>query len=224
MATIGLIGSGKVGTNISLAAIAAGYDVVLSNSRGPQTLSDLVKRLGSHAKAGTAEEAAEMGDFAVVAIPLPGVDRVPVEPLAGKVVLCTINYFPQRFGNVASIDDGTTTAPGVLQAHLPASSVVRAFNMVDAEDIPTDGHPVGDPSRRALAVAGDNSDAKRVVAKLYNEFGFDALDIGPLAESWRLDPGQPAFVVKQNLEQLRTNVANARFMTAASRPQPRYGA
>lgn len=210
MTTIGLIGSGKVGTNLAIAAIAVGYDVVLSNSRGPQSLVDLVTRLGPHVKAATADEAAALADFAIVAIPLPGVDRVPVKPLAGKVVLCTINYFPQWFGNVAPIDNGSTTAPGVLQAHLPSSFVVRAFNMVDAEDIPVDGRPKGDPKRRALALAGDNLEAKKLVAKLYNQFGFDAFDIGPLAESWRLDPGQPAFIVKQDLQQLKTNVANAR--------------
>ena len=214
MTTIGLIGSGKVGTNIAMAAIAVGYDVVLSNSRGPETLVDLVTRLGPHAKAATSDEAASLADFAVAAIPLPGVDHVPVKPLAGKVVLCTINYFPQWFGNVASIDNGTMTAPGVLQEHLPSSYVVRAFNMVDAEEIPTDGRPERDPTRRALALAGDNLEAKKLVAQLYNQFGFDALDIGPLAESWRLDPGQPAFIVKQNLQQLKANVANARRSNA----------
>jgi 8-hydroxy-5-deazaflavin:NADPH oxidoreductase len=209
MTTIGIIGSGHVGSSIARAAIASGYDVVLSNSQGPETLTGLVQELGPHAGAATPAGAAARGDFAVVAIPLAAVDQVPVEPLAGKVVIATINYFPDRLGHVAEIDDGTTTAPGILQAHLPASRVVRAFSMIDAADMSGDGHPEGDPRRRALALAGDDAGAKQLVARLYGQFGFDAVDIGGLAESWRLDPGQPAFVVRQNAEQLTANVAQA---------------
>ena len=209
MTTIGIIGSGNVGSNIAKAAIASGYDVVLSNSQGRETLAGLVQELGPHAKAATPAEAAALGDFAVVAIPLAAVGQVPAEPLAGKVVIATINYFPERLGHVAAIDNGTTTAPGVLQAHLPTSRVVRAFSMINAADMSGDGHPEGDPRRRALALAGDDPGAKQLVARLYNQFGFDAVDIGGLAESWRLDAGQPAFVVRQNAEQLRANVAKA---------------
>jgi 8-hydroxy-5-deazaflavin:NADPH oxidoreductase len=210
MTTIGIIGSGNVGSNIAKAAIASGYDVVLSNSGRPETLAGLVRDLGpAHAKAATPAEAATLGDFAVVAIPLAAVEQVPVEPLAGKVVIAMINYFPERLGHVAAIDNGTTTAPGVLQAHLPTSRVVRAFSMINAADMSGDGHPEGDPRRRALALAGDDPDAKQLVARLYNQFGFDAVDIGGLAESWRLDAGQPAFVVRQDAEQLKANVAKA---------------
>jgi 8-hydroxy-5-deazaflavin:NADPH oxidoreductase len=209
MTTIGIIGSGHVGGNIAQAAIAHGYNVVLSNSQGPDSLAGLVRELGPHAKAATPAEAAAEADFAVVAIPLATVDQVPTEPLAGKVVIATINYFPERLGHVAAIDNGTTTAPGILQAHLPASRVVRAFNMINAAEISGDGHPQGDPRRRALALAGDDPDAKKLVAQLYNQFGFDAVDIGGLAESWRLDPGQPAFVARQNVDQLKANVAKA---------------
>jgi 8-hydroxy-5-deazaflavin:NADPH oxidoreductase len=210
MTTIGIIGSGHVGSNLAKAAVAHGYDVVLSNSQGPDSLAGLVSELGPRASAATPVEAAETGDFAIVAIPLTTIDQVPVEPLAGKVVIATINYFPQRLGHVPEIDDGTTTAPGLLQAHLPASKVVRAFSMIDAADMSGDGHPEGDPKRRALALAGDDRAAKRLVAGLYNEFGFDALDIGGLQESWRIDAGQPAFVVRQNLAELTANVAKAK--------------
>ena len=132
MTTIGIIGSGHVGSNIAQAAITHGYDVMLSNSQGPQTLAGLVQQLGPHAKAATPAQAAAEGDFAVVAIPLATVGQVPVEPLGGKVVISTINYFPERLGHVAAIDDGSTTAPGILQTHLPTSRVVRAFSMINA--------------------------------------------------------------------------------------------
>jgi 8-hydroxy-5-deazaflavin:NADPH oxidoreductase len=182
---------------------------VLSNSQGPGTLTDLVEELGPHASAATPAEAAATGDFAVVAIPLATAGQVPVEPLVGKVVISTINYFPDRVGHVAEIDHGTTTAPGILQAHLPTSKVVQAFSMVDAADTSGDGHPPGDPKRRALALAGDDPEAKQMVAELYDQFGFDTVDVGALAESWRFGAGQPAFVVRQDVAQLKANVAKA---------------
>jgi 8-hydroxy-5-deazaflavin:NADPH oxidoreductase len=209
MTTIGIIGSGHAGSNLAQAAIAHGYDVVLSNSQEPDSLAGLVKELGPQASAATPAQAAADGDFAIVAIPITTIDQVPVEPLAGKVVIATVNYFPQRMGHIPEIDNGTTTAPGLLQAHLPASKVVRAFSMIDAADMSGDGHPEGDPKRRALALAGDDAAAKQLVAGLYHEFGFDALDIGGLGESWRVDAGQPAFVVRQNLAELKANVAKA---------------
>ncbi|HSZ99945.1 MAG TPA: NAD(P)-binding domain-containing protein [Streptosporangiaceae bacterium] len=210
MTTIGIIGSGHVGSNLAKAAVAHGYDVVISNSTGPDSLAGLVGELGQQATAATPEQAAAAADFAIVAIPITTVGQVPVEPLAGKVVIATINYFPGRDGPIAEIDNGTTTAPGVLQAHLRASKVVRAFSMIDAADMSGDGHPEGDPKRRALALAGDDADARKLVAGLYDQFGFDTVDLGGLAESWRVDPGQAAFVTRQNLAELEANVANAK--------------
>jgi 8-hydroxy-5-deazaflavin:NADPH oxidoreductase len=210
MTTIGIIGSGHVGSNLAKAAIAHGYDVVISNSQGPDSLDGLVAGLGPRARAATPEAAAAAADFAIVAIPITSIGQVPVEQLAGKVVVATINYFPQRDGHIAEIDNGTTTAPGLLQAHLPASRVVRAFSMIDAADMSGDGHPDGDPKRRALALAGDDPAARKLVAGLYDEFGFDAVDMGGLAESWRVDPGQPAFVVRQTTAELTANIAEAR--------------
>lgn len=210
MTTIAIIGSGHVGSSLAKAAIGHGYDVVLSNSQGPDSLAGLVRNLGPHAQAATPTEAAAAGDLAIVAIPITTIGQLPVEPLAGKVVIATINYFPQRDGHIPEIDNGTTTVPGVLQAHLPESRVVRAFSMIDAADMSQDGHPAGDPKRRALALAGDDPGAKELVARLYDEFGFDTVDLGGLAESWRVDPGQAAFVTHQNAAELRANVANAK--------------
>jgi 8-hydroxy-5-deazaflavin:NADPH oxidoreductase len=209
MTTIGILGSGHVGSNLARAAVDHGYTVVLSNSQGPDSLAQLVSGLGANARAATPAEAADAADFAIVAIPVTTVDQVPAEPLAGKVVLATINYFPQRDGHIAELDEGRTTVPGLLQAHLPQSRVVRAFSMIDAADMSGDGHPKGDPKRRALALAGDDDDAKQLVVRLYDEFGFDAVDLGPLGESWRVDPGQAGFVTRQNVAELTANAANA---------------
>jgi 8-hydroxy-5-deazaflavin:NADPH oxidoreductase len=210
MTTIGIIGSGHVGSSLARAAIAHDYDVVLSNSQGPESLADLVRDLGPRASAGTPAEAAAAGDFAIVAIPITTIDQVPAEPLAGKVVIATTNYFPQRDGPIPEIDDGTTTVPGLLQKHLPASRVVRAFSMLDAADMSQDGRPAGDPKRRAIAIAGDDPAAKDLVARLCDEFGFDTVDLGGLAEAWRVDPGQTAFVTHQNKAELTANTASAK--------------
>jgi 8-hydroxy-5-deazaflavin:NADPH oxidoreductase len=210
MSTIGVIGAGHIGRNFSIAAIRAGHEIVISNSQGPDTLVDLVGELGPKARAATAAEAAAAGDFAIVAIPLKGTDGVPVEPLAGKVVLATINYFAKRDGPIAELDSGAMTVPAYLQAHLPTSHVVRAFNHIDAAQIVSDGTPQGTPDRRALAYAGDDPHAKQVAAGLYEEFGFDAVDVGGLADAWRLDVDQPTFVVRQTRDELVANLAKAR--------------
>jgi len=210
MTTIGIIGSGHVGSNLARAAIAHGYDVVLSNSQGTDSLAGLVQDLGPRARAATPEAAAAAADFVIVAIPITTIDQIPVDPLAGKVVIATINYFPKRDGHIPAIDSGAATVPALLQAHLPSSKVVRAFSMIDAADMSGDGHPAGDPKRRALALAGDDPAAKNLVAGLYDEFGFDAVDLGGLDEAWRVDPGQRAFVTRQNLAELTANVASAK--------------
>lgn len=209
MSTIGVIGAGHIGRNFSLAAVARGHEIVIANERGPDTLTDLVDELGPKARAATAADAGAAGDFAVVAIPLKGTDAVPVGPLAGKVVITTCNYFPNRDGRHPEIDSGRITVPGLLQAHLPTSRVVRAFNHIDAAQIFSDGAPEGTPNRRALALAGDDPDARELVADLYNQFGFDAIDIGGLDEAWRLDVDQPTFVVRQNANEMRANLARA---------------
>jgi 8-hydroxy-5-deazaflavin:NADPH oxidoreductase len=209
MSTIGVIGAGHIGRNFSLAAIACGYEIVIANERGPDTLADLVDELGPKARAATAANAGAAGDFALVAIPIKGTDAVPVEPLAGKVVITTCNYFPKRDGRYPEIDAGTMTVPGLLQAHLPTSRVVRAFNHIDAAQIFSDGTPEGTPNRRALALAGDDPGARKLVADLYNQLGFDAIDIGGLDEAWRLDVDQPTFVVRQNADEMRANLARA---------------
>jgi 8-hydroxy-5-deazaflavin:NADPH oxidoreductase len=200
--TIGIIGSGHVGSNLAKAAIAHGYEVVLSGSGQPDGVA---AQLGPKARAATVAEAARAGDFVIVATPISAVDSIPAAPLAGKVVIATINYFPQRDGPIAAIDDGTITVPDVLQQHVPQSMVVRAFSMIDAADMSGDGHPKGDPKRRAIAIAGDDAAAKRLVSDLVDEFGFDVVDLGGLAESWRVDPGQKGFVTRQNADELRAN-------------------
>jgi 8-hydroxy-5-deazaflavin:NADPH oxidoreductase len=210
MATIGLIGAGRIGSQLARLAVKNGYDVVVSNSRGPETLAGLVTELGSRARAGTPADAAKAGDIVVVTIPLKNYRQVPVEPLAGKVVIDTNNYYPQRDGHLPELDAETTTSAELLQAHLPQSKVVKGFNHLYASTLTTDGQPPGTQNRRALVVAGDDRDAKATVARLMDQFGFDAVDAGPLKEGWRIQPDTPGYGPRRNAEELRRDLAAAK--------------
>lgn len=209
MTTIGVIGAGHIGRSFSLAAIAKGHEIVIANNSGPETLGELVAELGPKARAATAADAAEAGEFAIVATPIAGAEALPVEQLAGKAVLATCNYFAERDGPIAEIDSGEVTVPEYVQTRLPTSNVVRAFNHLDAAAIATDGTPAGAPNRRALGYAGDDPGAKALTADLYKELGFDAVDVGGLADGWRLDVDQPTFVVRQNAGELRAGLLKA---------------
>src|SRR6187455_3719598 len=166
MKTLGLIGAGHIGSQVARLAVGSGYDVVISNSRGPETLSDLVAELGPKARAATSLDAAKAGDIVVVTIPLKNYRSVPVEPLAGKIVIDTNNYYPQRDGHIAELDNESTTTSELLQAHLPSSKVVKGFNHIYAAQLTTDGQPAGTKNRRALVIAGDDEQAKAVVTRL----------------------------------------------------------
>ena len=209
MTTIGIIGAGHIGSQVARAAIAKGYDVVISNSRGPETLADLVADLGPKARAATSTEAAAAGDFAVVTVPLKNYEQVPVAELAGKTVIDTNNYYWERDGHIAALDNGSTTVSGMLQEHLPQSTVVKGFNHIAAADITTDGTPAGTPDRRALATASDSAEGIAFITALYDELGFDTVSTGDLDSSWRVERDQPAYGVRQNADELVANLALA---------------
>ncbi|MEI3847688.1 MULTISPECIES: NADPH-dependent F420 reductase [unclassified Microbacterium] len=209
MTTIGIIGAGHIGSALARAFSGLGYDVVISNSRGPETLTGLVAELGPKVTAATAEEAAAAADIAVVTVPLKALKDVPVEPLAGKIVLDTNNYYFERDGHVDALDRGETTTSQLLQDHLPTSKVVKAFNHLYACDINADGLPAGDPDRRALGTASDVPEAVEFVTGVYDALGFDTVSAGPLSESWRLERDRPAYVARQTAAELRANLAKA---------------
>lgn len=210
MKTIGLIGAGHIGSQVARLAVANGYRVAISNSRGPDTLSALVSELGPNARATTAVEAAKAGDIVVVSVPLKNYTAVPVEPLAGKVVIDTNNYYPERDGHVPALDNESTTTAELLQAHLPTSKVVKAFNHIYAAELTTDGQPAGTTNRRALVIAGDDRAAKATVTHLLDQFGFDTVDAGPLAEGWRIQRDTPGYGPRRTAEELRRDLAAAR--------------
>jgi predicted dinucleotide-binding enzyme len=210
MSTIGLIGAGHIGSQVARLAVKSGYDVVISNSRGPETLSDLVAELGPKARAATPIDAAKAGDIVVVTIPLKNYRSVPVEPLVGKIVIDTNNYYPQRDGHIPELDNESTTTSELLQAHLPKAKVVKAFNHIYASQLTTDGLPAGTKNRRALVIAGNDGDAKATVTQLLDQFGFDSVDAGPLKEGWRIQRDTPGYGPRRTAEELRKDLAAAK--------------
>ncbi|MDI6097286.1 NADPH-dependent F420 reductase [Actinoplanes sp. NEAU-A12] len=194
MTTIGLIGSGNIGSTVARLAVAAGHDVVLSNSRGPQTLQELVAGLGPRARAATPAEAAAAGDIVVVTVPLRAYQDIPVAPLAGKVVVDTNNYYPDRDGVFPELEDGSTTTGELLQKHLAESHVVKGFNNIWFEHLRSLARPAGSADRSALPISGDDAAAKRAVTEFLDSIGYDTVDVGPLAENRRTQRDTPVYV------------------------------
>lgn len=194
ISTIGIIGSGGIGGVVAELAAAAGYEVIVSNSRGPASLQRQVERLGPKARAATVEEAAAGGDLVVVATPLGAYDGLPVEALRGKVVVDMMNYYPVREGQIAELDRGELTSSEMVQRHLAGAKVVKALHNQDAPHLLINARPDIDERRTTLPVSGDDSDAKRLVIRLLERIGYNAVDAGSLADSWRLEPGSPIYV------------------------------
>jgi predicted dinucleotide-binding enzyme len=193
MTTVGIIGSGNIGGTVARLSVAAGHHVVLSNSRGPETLAGLVAELGPLASAGTSEQAAEAGELVVVSIPVKANGAVPAKPLAGKTVLDTGNYYPQRDGQIAELDRGELTTSGLLQRDLPDAQVVKVFNNIFFKHLQSLARPHGAADRTALPIAGDSAAAKAAVTAFLDSIGYDAVDTGSLADSWRQEPATPVY-------------------------------
>jgi predicted dinucleotide-binding enzyme len=195
MTTIGFIGAGSIGGTVARLAAAAGYDVIVSNSRGPETLAALVAELGPRARAAVPTEAAAASDIVVVSVPLHAYQSIPAEPLAGRVVVDTSNYYPQRDGEMPQLDGGASTTGELLQQHLGEAKVVKAFNNIFYRHLQVLGRPSGSTDRTALPIAGDDPDARARVTAFLDAIGYDAVDAGPLGESRRFQPGTPAYGV-----------------------------
>lgn len=193
MQTLGLIGSGHIGGTLARLAVDAGLDVVLSNSRDPETLRDLVGELGPHARAASPAEAATAGDWVVVTIPFKALEQVPVAPLAGKTVIDTGNYYVARDGENSELKDGRSTESELLQRHLPDAHVVKAFNNIFFRHLAVLARQKGAVDRTTLPIAGDDATALAHAAELLDLLGYDALAYGTLADSWRQQPGTPVY-------------------------------
>lgn len=208
---IGIVGTGLIGGTLARLLTAAGDEVAVSNSRGPDTLADLAAELGPAARAVTAAEAAAYGELVVVSIPFAGYRDLSPEPYAGKIVVDTNNYYPDRDGRFAELDEHRATSTGLLAGHLAEARVVKAFNTIHWEHLRDRGRPDA-PARDRLAVpvAGDDAAAKAVVTELVDRIGYTAVDTGLLVDSWRQEPGAPVYGAEVGPDQAVALIAQAR--------------
>jgi 8-hydroxy-5-deazaflavin:NADPH oxidoreductase len=186
---IGIIGAGHIGGTTAKLFVEAGHSVAISNSRGPETLRDLVAELGPNARAVTPEEAARFGEVVLLAIPLKDYVTLPADELRGKVVIDAMNYYPNRDGRYESLDSGRSTSSELVASHLAGARVVKAFNTIWFEHLKTKGNknaPVD--NRRVIFVSGDDAEAKGVVSRLIEEIGFGPYDLGRLRDSAEQQP------------------------------------
>lgn len=205
---IGIIGAGHIGQALTRAAVRNGHVVMLANSRGPQTLTDLAAELQS--ERGTTAQAAAFGDVAIVSIPYKAIFELDPAEFSGSIVLDTTNYYPARDGTIARLDKHEATTSDLLQQHLGSSArVVKFFNAIMDVDIPACALPRGSPTRRALPIAGDDAQAKRVASVLVDQFGYDPVDAGTLADSWRFERAMPAYCLPFDARELSAALACA---------------
>ena len=190
---VGIIGAGNIGGNLTRRLTALGHEVVVANSRGPETLADLARETGATAVAAT--EAARGAELVIVTIPERAIPLLPAGILDGTTpaapIVDTGNYYPQRDGRIDEIEAGLTESRWVSEKL--GRPVVKAFNGIHAQHLLDGGRPVGTPGRIALPVAGDEPEAKAVVMRLIDELGFDPVDAGTVDESWRQQPGTPVY-------------------------------
>lgn len=190
--TIGFIGTGMIGGTLARLTAAAGMDFVVSNSRGPASLAEFATQLGPRAEAGTIEQAAGC-DIVVAAVPPGALARLPTGLLAGKIVIDTTNYFPSRDDRLPILDEAKLTSSELVQQHLPDSKVVKALFNLGFRHLLINARPHGHPERTTLPIAGDDPGAKAAVVEYMDRLGYDALDAGVLADSWRIEPGSPIY-------------------------------
>jgi 8-hydroxy-5-deazaflavin:NADPH oxidoreductase len=213
---VGIIGAGNIGSALARLLTAAGHDVTIANSRGPETLRDLVAETG--ARAVPATEAARDADVVIVTIPQKNIPDLPAGILDGAAAdaafVDTGNYYPrQRDGRIDAIEEGTPETVWVQQQL--GRPLVKAFNNILAQHLQDLGRPAGTPGRIALPIAGDDAAAKAKVATLVDDAGFDVVDAGGLGESWRQQPESPVYLADLDTEGVRKALAAA----SAERPE-----
>ena len=206
---VALIGAGAVGKSLAKLLVKHGYQTSISNSRGPETLRPLEQQTGATAM--EVKAAVALADVVVLAVPLDSIPRLqPIFQASLRpeaVVIDSGNYYPARDGHIKALDEGQTDTEWVsLTLEVQA---VKVFNNIIADNIHLDSRPTGSPQRVALTVSGDNKKATKLIRELVENIGFDAYDAGGLAESWRQQPGQPAYCTEPNLQQLPGLLARA---------------
>lgn len=215
MTTLGIIGSGNIGTAVARLATAAGINVVIANSRGPESLTELVEELGSRATAATIEDAASRGTAVLLSIPLSAYHSLPEGLLSGRTVLDTGNYYPSRDGRIPELDSGQHTQLQLAQKLFPGAALVKAFSNILAHHIPQLARPSGAPDRTTLPIAGDDAGGLDLAAGLIDRLGFDALNIGDASQTWRFEPESAGYTQIYLADQ---TVPPENFMTTPGAP------
>jgi 8-hydroxy-5-deazaflavin:NADPH oxidoreductase len=193
MTVVGIIGSGNIGSTVARLAVSAGYDVIVSNSRGPETLAELVTELGPRARAVTRVEAADAGDIVLVSVPIKAYTSLSEVTVSGKIVMDTGNYYPQRDGEIPELAAKTITDSEYLVRYLRGADIVKVFNNIFYKHLLNLARPRGADDRTALPIAGDDATAKATVVEFLAAIGYDAVDVGALSDGWRQQPGTPVY-------------------------------
>ncbi|GAA2045568.1 NADPH-dependent F420 reductase [Agromyces tropicus] len=211
---IGIFGAGKVGTALARLLVDAGYEVALSGSPRQTALDLLVSVVAPGARVRTPEELVREADVVVVAVPFGKAASVPWDAFDGKVVVDATNYWPPVDGHIAEIDADERTTSEVHAALNPDARVVKSLNHLGYHDMEDDPMPAGSPLRRALAVVGDDAEARATVARIIDDLGFDPVDGGALANGRALEPGHPAFGRELSAAELERLLAAERAVAA----------
>lgn len=193
MTTVGFIGSDAIGTAVARLAVAAGHRVVLSNSRGPETLADTVAELGPLASAAAGGDAVAAGDIIVITVPLKAFGNLPGPSLTEKTVIDACDYDPDRDGRIPELERGSLTESELLLRYVAGAPLVKAFNNIYFKHLLSLARPAGAEDRSYLPIAGDDVVAKVRVTSFIDSIGYGVVDAGSLADSWRQEPGAPVY-------------------------------
>lgn len=204
---IGIIGTGNIGSSLAGHLIKSGHQVVIANSRGPETLTEIAAKTGANPV--DVEVAASAKDLVIIAIPQKAMVNLPIDILAASkaIIVDAGNYYPSRDGKIVDIQNGLTDSEWT--AKVIGHPVIKAFNNIVAPSLAEKAVAAGSSNRIALSIVGNDAEQKEVVMKLIDEIGFDAIDGGLLSESWRQQPGEPAYCQDLDKETLKAALQKA---------------